>query len=126
MADVVEHNDAGIPKNRKREFRNQLAIGYSDDVYILLDPSKNTKIQVIKNSEEVNIQSSSDSKLLAGGRITEDNVDTEASILFTDVADNTLTDDFHGADSGITILKISPTGTPGASVMDYNVTQDDS
>jgi len=125
MADVVKGNGAGIPKNRKREVRETVAIGFSDDIFILLDPSKNTKIQVIKDSEEVEIQASSDSKLADGTQITEDNViANKASILFS-VSDINSTTDFYAADKGVTILKITPSGTPGTNSVNYNVTQDD-
>jgi len=126
MADEVRGNGAGIPKNRKREVRETINAAFADDIFILVDPSKNTKIQLLKNSEEVAVQASSDSKLVDGTQITEANViANKANILFSTVDANSTTD-YYASDKGVTILKITPSGTPGSGTMNFNITQDDS
>ena len=127
MADVLEDNGSGFSKNRKREYRGTMAAAFSDSVFFLLDPSKSTKIHVVKNSEEVKVEVSSDTKSFNGGstltQITATSVLADTSILYNTVDDDT-TVDYYAKDDGLSIVKLTPTGTPGASAMQYNVTQD--
>jgi len=122
MANIIEDNGSGFPKNRKREFRGSEIASNTNVVFFLLDPSKKTKIQVNKNSEEVEIQSSSDTKLLTGTQIDEINV-SSATILFN-VVDANSTTDYYASDDGVSILKLTSSGTPGTGTVQYNVTQD--
>jgi len=124
MADTVDGTGFKFPANRKREVRVQIAAAFSDDIFVLVDPDKRTKIQINKNSEEVEIATSSDTKLADDTRITEANVIANKATILFEVVDANSTTNYYSSDFGVSIVRIKPSGTPGAGAMNYNVTQD--
>jgi len=108
-----------FPRNRKRQYRGEIAAGAGEtNATFWLDPSKTTKINVLKGAETAKVEGTSDTVDKDGvPLVTLEDVD----ILWQEI-DAASTTDYFAKDDGLSAVRIN--GTPITNPIKFNVTQD--